>query len=340
MNIFHVIIFLFVNSLNVNSWGPTGHRVVGEIAEQNISEKTREEISKILDGQTLAYVSTFADEIKSDDRYDIYYPWHYINFDLDKDYMDTPPSDNGDLYIAINKCIDVLKDASSDKESKAFHLKLLVHFVGDLHQPLHLGQEIDRGANRIYVKWFGSNTNLHSVWDSKMIDSYKMSYSEMAYTLQKIYKNKSNHFKREDLVNWIDEIHDLPKNEWWKKEGAGVDFVRTLFPNISISLGLGIGQIAQILPGNTPDKNTTILHYVAPETPKNEEDKAELDHFMNFLRDVVNDEDYALGLEIQRGLDSNSKENVIFGKNERGNQYFHKYVDFFIDENIKKPPIL
>ena len=102
--------------------------------------------------------------------------------------MDTPPSDNGDLYIAINKCIDVLKDASSDKESKAFHLKLLVHFVGDLHQPLHLGQEIDRGANRIYVKWFGSNTNLHSVWDSKMIDSYKMSYSEMAYTLQKIYK--------------------------------------------------------------------------------------------------------------------------------------------------------
>ena len=125
-----------------------------------------------------------------------------------------------------------------------------------------------------------------------------------------------------------------------EKEGAGVDFVRTLFPNISISLGLGIGQIAQILPGNTPDKNTTVLHYVAPETPKNEEDKAELDHFMNFLRDVVNDEDYALGLEIQRGLDSNSKENVIFGKNERGNQYFHKYVDFFIDENIKKPPIL
>ncbi len=108
--------------------------------------------------------------------------------------MDTPPSDKGDLYIAINKCIDVLKDTSSDKESKAFHLKLLVHFVGDLHQPLHLGQEIDRGANRIYVKWFGGNTNLHSVWDSKMIDSYKMSYSEMAYTLQKIYKNNKVNF--------------------------------------------------------------------------------------------------------------------------------------------------
>ena len=138
----------------------------------------------------------------------------------------------------------------------------------------------------------------------------------------------------------IEEILELPKNEWWKKEGKGVDFVRTLFPNISISLGLGIGQIAQILPGKTADTNTTVLHYVAPETPKNKEEIAELDHFMNFLRDVVNDEDYALGLEIQKGLNSHSKDSVKFGKNERGNQFFHKYVDFYIDKNIKKPPIL
>ena len=61
---------------------------------------------------------------------------------------------------------------------------------------------------------------------------------------------------------------------------------------------------------------------------------------MNFLRDVVNDEDYALGLEIQKGLNSQSKDSVKFGKNERGNQFFHKYVDFYIDKNIKKPPIL
>ena len=124
----------------------------------------------------------------------------------------------------------------------------------------------------------------------------------------------------------IEEILELPKNEWWKKEGKGVDFVRTLFPNISISLGLGIGQIAQILPGKTADTNTTVLHYVAPETPRNKEEIAELDHFMNFLRDVVNDEDYALGLEIQKGLNSHSKDSVKFGKNERGNQFFHNML--------------
>jgi phenylpropionate dioxygenase-like ring-hydroxylating dioxygenase large terminal subunit len=138
----------------------------------------------------------------------------------------------------------------------------------------------------------------------------------------------------------IEEIHELPKNEWWKKEGCGVDFVRTLFPNISISLGLGIGQIAQILPGKDPYTNTTILHYLAPKKPKNKEEIAELDHFMNFLRDVVNDEDYLLGMEIQKGLNSLSNDSVLFGRNERGNQFFHKYVDYYVEDNIKKPPKL
>tara|TARA_B100000378_G_C18049976_1_gene413018 strand:+ start:344 stop:1516 length:1173 start_codon:yes stop_codon:yes gene_type:complete len=138
----------------------------------------------------------------------------------------------------------------------------------------------------------------------------------------------------------IGELLDLPKKEWWTREGQGVDFVRTLFPNVSMALGLGIGQIAQIFPGKTPKTNTTILHYLAPEAPKNKEEIAELDNYMNFLRDVVNDEDYALGLEIQKGLDSHSKNEVIFGKNERGNQFFHKYVDYLVYDKIKKPPVL
>jgi len=249
MNIFHVIIFLFLSNVNLTYWGSTGHRVVGQIAEQNISEKTREEIAKILDGQTLAYVSTFADEIKSDDRYDMYYPWHYINFDLDKEYMDTPPSNKGDLYIAINKCIDVLKDISSDKESKAFHLKLLVHFIGDLHQPLHLGQEEDRGANRISVKWFGSNTNLHSVWDSKMIDSYKMSYSEMTYTLQKMHENNSKEFQREDLIKWIDQIHEFTQEIYKSLDDTnlGYEYQYNNFDTVKNMLTLGGYRLARIL---------------------------------------------------------------------------------------------
>ncbi len=138
----------------------------------------------------------------------------------------------------------------------------------------------------------------------------------------------------------IEEIFELPKDEWWKKEGSGVDFVRTIFPNIAISLGLGIGQIAQILPGKTPNDNTTILHYLAPQAPETDEEIAELDQNMEFLRNVVNDEDYLLGIEIQKGLNSQSNESVLFGRNEKGNQFFHKYIDYFVDDNIKEPPKL
>ena len=138
----------------------------------------------------------------------------------------------------------------------------------------------------------------------------------------------------------IEEIFELPKEEWWKKEGSGVDFVRTIFPNIAISLGLGIGQIAQILPGKTPNDNITVLHYIAPQPPKNDEEMAELDQNMEFLRNVVNDEDYLLGIEIQKGLNSHSNDSVLFGRNEKGNQFFHKYVDYYVHNNIKEPPKL
>ena len=105
-------------------------------------------------------------------------------------------------------------------------------------------------------------------------------------------------------------------------------------------MGLGIGQIAQILPGKTPNDNITVLHYIAPQPPKNDEEMAELDQNMEFLRNVVNDEDYLLGIEIQKGLNSHSNDSVLFGRNEKGNQFFHKYVDYYVHDNIKEPPKL
>ena len=81
-------------------------------------------------------------------------------------------------------------------------------------------------------------------------------------------------------------------------------------------------------------------HYIAPQPPKNDEEIAELDQNMEFLRNVVNDEDYLLGIEIQKGLNSHSNDSVLFGRNEKGNQFFHKYVDYYIYDNIKEPPKL
>jgi len=209
-------------------WGSTGHRVVAEIANNYLTDNTRERIYNILEGETLVNASTYADDIKSDKRYSEYYDWHFINMELDQDYEDTVPSEKGDVYIAINRCIDVLESNSISDLDKSFYLKLLIHFVGDLHQPLHIGRYEDRGANRVYVKWFGRNSNLHRVWDSEMINSHNMSYSELALNLPNpsflVLTDEAKEFKRSDILDWVNEIHE---------------YTNEIYNNVSINDKLG-----------------------------------------------------------------------------------------------------
>ena len=227
MKILYSIIFLG-SLFHTMDWGSTGHRVVAEIANNYLTDNTRERIYNILEGETLVNASTYADDIKSDKRYSEYYDWHFINMQLDQDYEDTVPSEKGDVYIAINRCIDVLESNSVSDLDKSFYLKLLIHFIGDLHQPLHIGRYEDRGANRVYVKWFGRNSNLHRVWDSEMINSHNMSYSELALNLPNpsflVLTDEAKEFKRSDILDWVNEIHE---------------YTNEIYNNVSINDKLG-----------------------------------------------------------------------------------------------------
>lgn len=129
----------------------------------------------------------------------------------------------------------------------------------------------------------------------------------------------------------IREIRGIPPEKWWERELMDFRFIRTLFPNISISLAHGIGQIAQLIPGPTVGENRTVLTYFAPRPPKDVEERKAYDAARDFYRDVTNDEDYVMGLKIQKGLESPALKNVVFGRNERGNQFFHKWVQYLID---------
>ncbi|RMF08397.1 MAG: (2Fe-2S)-binding protein [Alphaproteobacteria bacterium] len=135
----------------------------------------------------------------------------------------------------------------------------------------------------------------------------------------------------------IDQLKNAPKEKWGEMENQGYDFVRTLFPNVSIFLAPEIGQISQLFPGPTPDRNRTILHFVTARPPATDEDRETVEQMVNFLRNVVNDEDYALGLKVQKGLESGAIDKVLFGRNERGNQLFHKYVDYYVNADPTAP---
>ena len=192
-------------------WGPTGHRTTGQIAEMHLTKKAKRKIDKLLNGESLAFVSTFGDQIKSDKKYNEFYSWHYVNMDLDQKYADTEKNPKGDLVTGIDKCIQVLKDEKSSKEDKVFYLKFLVHLVGDLHQPLHIGQKEDKGGNTVQVQWFGQGTNLHSVWDSKMIEEWNMSYLELANNAQDLSKDEVKAIEKGTVVDWVDEVHEITK---------------------------------------------------------------------------------------------------------------------------------
>ncbi|HCY96879.1 MAG TPA: S1/P1 Nuclease, partial [Polaribacter sp.] len=100
---------------------------------------------------------------------------------------------------------------SSTTKDKAFHLKMLVHFVGDLHQPMHIGQKEDKGGNTIQLEWFGSRTNLHAVWDSKMIEGFNMSYIELADSANNLSKGQIAAIEAGTVVDWVNEIHEITK---------------------------------------------------------------------------------------------------------------------------------
>jgi hypothetical protein len=192
-------------------WGATGHRTVGEIAERHLSKKAKKQINNILNGQGLAMVSTYGDDIKSDKKYDKYYTWHFVNFPLDTKYETSKKEERGDIVMGIQKCMDMLKDPNTSQSDKSFYLKFLVHLVGDLHQPLHVGRAEDRGGNDIKVLWHYKKSNLHRVWDSDMIESFNMSYTELAANSRNLSREQIKNIQEGSILDWTYESQGLAK---------------------------------------------------------------------------------------------------------------------------------
>jgi hypothetical protein len=211
MKIALIILILSQSVLASNDWGQNGHRSVGKTAEHYLKSKVKSKIDRILNGQSLADASTYADEIKSDDDYDKYKPWHYANIPFDKTYVEIERNSEGDIVFGIQECMKKLKADTLDEDEERFYLKMLIHLVGDMHQPLHFGLKSDRGANDFKVKWFNQPTNMHRVWDTQMIESYNMSYSELSDNLPKLNREVVKNIKSGSLLDWVEENRELTR---------------------------------------------------------------------------------------------------------------------------------
>ena len=155
------------------AWGRLGHRVISRIAEKNLTPKTRAAITELLGpGETLADASTWADENRR--RLPKTAPWHYVDVPLDEPRYDAKWSaDDSKHGCVVNKIKEfraTLKDPKRSIEDRRFALRFFIHCIEDLHMPMHVGDNHDRGGNDTQVRFFDRGSNMHRLWDSDMIE--------------------------------------------------------------------------------------------------------------------------------------------------------------------------
>lgn len=222
-------------------WGMNGHRIVAQIGEDHLSETAAEQVKRITGGRSLAQIANWPDFIRSEPSWDCAKAWHYLTVEDGEtveealqrkgDFRGCKVPSGVDLPQNIVQAIEFFTAVlAGDQDKRNAFVKLaeangarfyadsvelsalsfLVHFVGDIHQPLHVGRGGDQGGNRVAVNWFGEDSNLHTVWDSRLIDGQSLSYTEFAAFLEA----EGESFDLGDLNNALS----------WAKESNSVRF--------------------------------------------------------------------------------------------------------------------
>lgn len=202
------------------AWGQIGHYLIGFMAEKQLKKSTKKKVEYILYPMSLGRSGTWMDEIRSDSAYNYAETWHYLTSKAGE-YNPAIQERSGDAFEAIQRIKAELKAGDLDPKTEAEKLKMLIHMVEDIHQPLHVGTGDDRGGNDVKIEYFGRTTNLHALWDSGMIDGQGMSYTEMGNELfRRINPELRAKYRSASMQDWLKEavsyrpmIYKLPENK-------------------------------------------------------------------------------------------------------------------------------
>ncbi len=198
------------------AWGKIGHGIVAEIAFHFLDSSTKDAVHKYLGSTTIEEASTWMDDMRSDHSYDYMKSWHYVNIEKGQAYTETK---DGNVINALNKAITELEHRDNmSKDDIKKDLMIIFHLTGDLHMPLHVGYEEDKGGNDIHVKYLGKPTNLHRVWDTEIIESEKITPNDCLAQLKNFNKSEIDGLKKIDVENWTHEPRSLLTNVYAFKD--------------------------------------------------------------------------------------------------------------------------
>ncbi len=243
------ILLVVSTQTNTFAWEAIGHYVIGKLAEWQMKPQTVQRVEAILQNQSISGVGVWMDNIRSDKNYDYTYTWHWVTT-ADGEYDPSIQEPAGDAYASFLQIKDNLKKGGLSPYEERDQLRMLIHIVGDLHQPFHVGKPGDRGGNDVKVSFFNKETNIHAVWDSDLIEGKKMSYTEIASELQKrINPDLIQEYSSKTPADWLREavairpaMYDIPENG-----RIGYEYIYKHYHHVEERLTAGGIRLAQVL---------------------------------------------------------------------------------------------
>ena len=252
---------LLMSSFSAFGWGPKGHDVVAAIAEKHLTKKTKKALNELLDGKSIVYYSSWMDNIQNSPDWEKGYnktkTWHYGNVDKGYTYETMPKNPDGDVVTGLEFLTRELTENYDNltDSMKVDYVKMIVHMVGDLHCPMHAGRLSDRGGNGMKLKWFGQNTSLHSLWDSKIIDSARQwSYTEWVEHLDRTDKEFKKNVMSGTYLDWFKQtvvnaasLYDYVESMGVENPNLSYQYVYNFAPMLEDRLLVGGYRLAYVL---------------------------------------------------------------------------------------------
>lgn len=228
-------------------WGVEGHQTVAQIAQTQLIPKAKSEIAKLLlleSGSSLVSISTWPDEHANK----ITAQWHYINFPKGSCvYMQERDCPNGNCVVeALQQQIKILGSNASGEE-RLLALKYVVHFMGDIHQPLHAGYKEDKGGNNYQIQAFGKSSNLHALWDSGMIKNLNIPTDQLSLNLISDGMKSGDYFNTDPMNAATESCNITHEEGFYPGRIVNQSYIKHYTPILEGRLKLAGERLAQVL---------------------------------------------------------------------------------------------
>ena len=217
-------------------WGPVGHRIVARIAQARLTPRAEAEVARLLQGGSLASVASWADSVRT--KRPQTGPWHYVDIPIwESSYNAQRDCKDGlCVIVALTDQLAILRDTRRSNAERGDALRFVVHFMGDMHQPLHAGERADKGGNDVKLRFNGKLTNLHALWDSGLLNAMGESEDAIVATILTRLASRGDlaSISRGSIIKWAVESHDVARD--------------VVYPFLPASLELDNQYLAEVRP--------------------------------------------------------------------------------------------